>query len=241
MTPLKYMDDPNDLILKKAVDQYLASLLHDLPAEKDLSESQVLSSRFQKRMKRMIRKVRRMHQDQPEKKINYRNKKRLVIVVAIVTVLAAAFTVNASREAIVGFVIQVYDRFSTISFRHSAETTSTNHTIDNDEVITDHLPTYLPQGYKLSDQSSLIEVIEIIYTNESSQEIVFTKIVKKGTRIDIDTEGIQIEEVTINGYQGIFYSKNGQSSLIWSYEKYAYSIIGKITKEEMINMDISTK
>lgn len=234
------MDDPNDLILKKAVDQYLASLLCDLPAEKYLSESQVLSSRFQKRMQRMIRKARRMDHVQPEKKINYRNKKRLVIIVAIITILAAAFTVYASREAIVGFVIQVYDRFSTISFRHSAETASTNHTID-DEVITDHLPTYIPQGYKQSEQSSLIEVIEIIYTNDSAQEIVFTKIIKAGTKIDIDTEGIQIEKVTINGYQGIFYSKKGQSSLIWSYEKYAYSIIGKITKEEMINMAISTK
>ena len=235
------MDDPNDLILKKAVDQYLASLLQDLPAENDLAESQILSSRFQKRMQRMIRKARRMDHVQPEKKINYHNKKRLVIIVAIITILAAAFTVNASREAIIGFVVQVYERFSTITFRHSTESASTNQTVDPNEVITDHLPTYLPQGYKQSDQSIYIEVIGIIYTNEFDQEIVFTKIVKDGTRIDIDTEGIQTESITINGYQGIFYSNKGQSSLIWSDEKYAYSIIGKITKEEMINMAISTK
>lgn len=57
----------------------------------------------------------------------------------------------------------------------------------------------------------------------------------------LDTEGAEVEQLTVNGYPGFYYTKNNMASLIWADNDFAYSIIGKITKEIMIDLANSTK
>lgn len=64
---------------------------------------------------------------------------------------------------------------------------------------------------------------------------------KSGAQFGLDTEGGVVEQLTVNGCPGYYYTKNSLGSLIWSDNYYAYSIIGKITKKAMINLANSTK
>lgn len=80
----------------------------------------------------------------------------------------------------------------------------------------------------------------MIYTNEAGIELIYIKQEKAGTRIDINTEGIQTESILVNQNQGIYYSNKGMNDLIWIDDVYVHSIIGKVSKNEMMNMAIST-
>lgn len=244
------MDQINSLALRQAVDDYLDSLIRNLPSEQELTARQAVSPRFKRRMQYLIRKARRLEARrktkqgrsvQRETRIPLRHRKRLLAMVILIAILTSAFSISASREAIVGFVVQIYEKFSTIVFNNPTESTTVPSISGISDAITDQLPADLPKGYKITDQSNLIGFIQIIYVNESGQELIFTKQEKGGLRIDIDTEGIQTETVLLDPYQGIYYTNKGQNSLIWEDDQFAYSIIGIITKEEMITMAISTK
>ncbi len=168
-------------------------------------------------------------------------RKRLMILVVILTILAMAITVSANREAIGRFVVQVYEKFSTIIFSSTPTSSVPSSLPDDPGSITDHLPTDLPDGYSLAEQTGSVYFLQIIYVNATDQKLLFVKDVKSGLRIDIDTEGIQTESVWIGQCQGIYYVNKGMSGLIWEDETYGYSILGIITKDEMVRMANSTK
>lgn len=244
------MDQSYSPDLRKSIDEYLDSLIRDLPSEQDLAAIYVLSARFKRRMQRLVHKARRMENKRnreqaqlirPERRTHMGYRKRLAILVIIITIMVSAFSISASREAIVGFVVQVYEKFSTIIFSHTPTSTEQSSVPVDPGMITDRLPTDLPNGYVLDEQTNLNGFVQAIYTNKAEEELFYIKQKKDGVRIDFDSEGIQTESIMFNQYQGIFFSNKGYSGLIWDDAIYAHSIIGKITKEEMINMAKSTK
>ncbi|MDN5315732.1 MAG: hypothetical protein PWP10_4484, partial [Clostridiales bacterium] len=77
--------------IKDLSDAYLEFLLADLPSEEDLAKDQALSRRFIRRMDRLVRENRRTP----------KSWKRMLLVAALVgTILAAAVSTYAYREAI---------------------------------------------------------------------------------------------------------------------------------------------
>ncbi len=237
-----------DLI--RSVHAYMDSLIRDLPSESALAAAHTLSFRFRRRMRRLVRYARRLESGpgrEPMRRAEIQTRshsvrrKRLVILVVILTILTMAITVSANREAIGRFVVQVYEKFSTIIFSSTPTSADPSSGTDDPGSITDHLPTDLPDGYSLAEQTSTFNCLRMIYVNEAGQNLLFVKGIKSGLRIDIDTEGIQTESFLIGEYQGIYYFNKGMGGLIWEDDLYGYSIIGEITKEETLNMAISTK
>ena len=244
------MDQSYSPDLKQFIDEYLESLIRDLPSEQDLAAIHILSARFKRRMQRLVYKARRMENKRnreqaqlirPERRTHMGYRKRLAILVIIITIMVSAFSISASREAIVGFVVQVYEKFSTIIFSYTPTATGQSSIPVDPGKITDRLPTDLPNGYVLYEQTNLSGFVQVIYTNKAEEKLFYIKQKKDGVRIDFDSEGIQTESIMFNQYQGIFFSNKGYSGLIWEDAIYAHSIIGKITKEEMTNMAKSTK
>ena len=52
----------------------------------------------------------------------------------------------------------------------------------------------------------------------------------------MDTEGVDIQNVTIDGKETLFYSNKGINNLIWTDNGYGYLISGRINKDEIIKM-----
>ncbi|NLN45956.1 MAG: DUF4367 domain-containing protein [Clostridiaceae bacterium] len=239
-----------DPVLLQKINEYMGSLLCELPSEQELADIQVLSFRFKRRMQRLVRKAQQRESELPQKKrfplqrIPHPHasvRKRLVILVIIITILTTAFAVSASRDAIVGFVVQVFEKFSTIIFNSSPTESEPLSMPTDPRDITEHLPTAVPDGYSLSEQTGSEYFVRLIYTNTEGHYLLFVKEEKSSVRIDINTEGIQTESILIGEYRGIYYFNLGTGGLIWEDDWYAYSILGEITKDEMIHMAYSTK
>jgi len=183
-------------------------------------------------MNRLIRKKRRTP----------RTWKKMLLVAAIIgTIMAAAVSVYAYREAISSFITYIYKEFTSIVFQQPSETSGPSSETYSTDDLSDRLPSVMPQGYKITELLTLKGFIQIIYANEAGDILEFTRQNKSGLQIGIDTEGITIEELEINGYKGIFYANKGQNNFVWEDEDYAYTLAGKITKQEMIDLAISTK
>ena len=218
--------------IKALTDEFMDRPLADFPSEDELAQQQVLSDRFLRRMEKLIQKARKKQNKidrqlfASDSKSKTTTRKRLLVAVIIVAILASAISVYANREAVASFIIEVFEKFTSIRFPQTTEPSGE---------ITDHLPALIPAGYTLSEKITTSSLVQIVYTDEAGTELIFMKAPKSGAQFGLDTEGADVEQLTVNGYPGYYYTKNSLGSLIWADNYYAYSIIGKITKEAMID------
>lgn len=216
--------------VRRLTDAYLDFLLQDLPSEAEIEQQQVLSSRFMRRMDRLVK--REAH------RVAY-TWKRLFLVAAIIgLVLATSASVYANREAIGKFMTKAYERFTEIIFPQPLDSSINTH---DGSVIPERQPGVIPQSYKVSERLNMKGLFRLTYTDEPGNVLLFTIQDKSGLQIGIDTEGTAFEELDIEGQKGIFYANKGYSNLVWEDEQYAYTITGKITKRALLDMAISTK
>lgn len=218
--------------IKDLSDAYLEFLLADLPSEEDIAKDQALSRRFIRRMDRVVQ----------EKHKTPRSLKRLLLVAALVsTILAAAVSTYAYREDIANFFIRVYEKYSEIIFPQPSETSKSTNESETSNGLEDNLPVNIPAGYQESDRLLLIGLLQITYTDDSGNVLLYDKSEQGNQTIGINTEGIEVEELMVNGYKGIYYSNLGQNSLLWADGVYVHRIIGIIAKEDIIDMANMTK
>ena len=218
--------------IKDLSDAYLEFLLADLPSEEDLAKDQALSRRFIRRMDRLVRENRRTP----------KTWKRMLLVAALVgTILAAAVSTYAYREDISNFFIRVYEKYSEIIFPKPSETSKSTNGSEPSHGLEDNLPVSIPAGYQESDRLLLIGLLQITYTDDSGNMLLYDKSEQGNQTIGINTEGIEVEELIVNGYKGLYYSNLGQNSLLWADGVYVHRIIGIIAKEDIIDMANMTK
>jgi len=233
--------------IKALTDEFLDRPLADFPSEEELAQQQVLSDRFLRRMEKLIRKARKKQNRLDRQLIaaDSRSKttisKRVLVAVIIVAILASAISVYANREAVTSFIVDVFEKFTSIRFPQTTEPSGSIPVTEASGEITDNLPTLVPEGYMLSEKITTTSLVQIVYIDESGTELIFMKAPKSSAQFGLDTEGAEVEQLTVNGYTGYTYTKNNLSSLIWADNYFAYSIIGKINKEAMIDLASSTK
>jgi hypothetical protein len=218
--------------IKDLSDAYLEFLLADLPSEEDLAKDQAISRRFIRRMDRLVRENRRIP----------KSWKRMLLVAALVgTILAAAVSTYAYREAIAEFFITIYEKYSEIVFPTSSETSQYTNGSEPAYGLEDNLPSNIPAGYQESDRLLLIGLLQITYTDDSGNVLLYDKSEQGNQTIGINTEGVEVEEIIVNEYKGLYYSNLGQNSFLWADGVYVHRIIGIIAKEDIIDMVKSTK
>jgi hypothetical protein len=160
----------------------------------------------------------------------------------IMAILISLFSITAAREAVFSFFVQVYEKFSTIVFnRDPAETTPTPAPSAGIDDIDALLPTFIPEGYKLSDKLVTEVFSHIVYSNASGNSIVISKQVYNHTQYIIDTENVQAVGIEINGFEGVYYNNKEILTIIWQNGSHVYMIAGNIDKETLIKMAESTK
>jgi len=225
------MESNSQTKMKALTDAYLESLLADMPSEEEIASQQVLSRRFLRRMDHLMG----MNRREP------RTWGKILLVAAIISlILATAVSTYAYRESIAAFFINIYEKYSEIILPSTTETNDASSVTESGNGLTDNLPAYVPAGYQETARLTLIGMIQITYTNDSGDILLFEKMAQGSQHIGINTEGIEVEELSINGKRALYYSNLGQNNLIWEDDTYVYTITGIITKEEIIELANTT-
>ena len=147
--------------LEQALALYEEQWLASLPSDEDLDPVYTPSPRFERRMARLF-----LQQQKPYYSYVNRSWKRAVLAVVFVLMLfAASMSVSAIREPTIHFVIEVYEKFSSL-FLQTAETSA--------EWVM-YSPSSLPEGYILISEEQLADIIVRRYRNDEGAIIFFSK------------------------------------------------------------------
>jgi hypothetical protein len=187
--------------------------------------------------KALRKKCNRIIHAKPKKSLTVKVKRRIVaLAAAILLIFATLFSVSATREPIVRFFINVYEKFSTVIWQD--ETPSDISEPPQQSIENRYTPTWLPEGYALAPERTIefLDQVTLIYNNSEGKEIYFSQFIASSTGLLINTEGIQTHPVQIQGYNGHYYVQNDIAFALWNDDKYGYTINGSISVEAILRM-----
>lgn len=222
--------------LRKALSLYLPTYNDNFSNEDDLSDI-TFSEEFEHNMQLLINS-----QKKPYFKLISTNRKRIICLIAAIVLLLATvgFSVTAIRKRQHHFIINKYDKYSDVI----VATEKPQDTTPKPDIYLKYIlvPTYVPEGYKLTKEEDLDDVYMFEYQKSKSAVITLDEFTIANTgNLLVDTEDAYVEEITVNGLEGIYVDKcyagkYYHKTIVWSDERNKYILSGTMTRDEIFKM-----
>lgn len=202
-------DSQFEELLAEAIQEYGGDYI-EVPEE--MWKPHRFSRTFEKRMRRILWKERGIRP--PRKRIPLRMLVA-VIVTAIIAVSAAAATVGALREAILGFITNGQDMFANIRADVDMDAPETLETL--------YEMTWVPEGYEVVEEVSL-DTWHYIYYENGEDYIRFGQWTLGGYNTNYDNEGLEIVDARIGSYDGLWMKGGTSAVFVWKMDDYIFEV-----------------
>ena len=206
---------------KAAFREVVSSEFAHIPTDES-SIDFTFSEKFMKRMDKLIKSQRKPYWNF----ISTVSRRAAVIIVAIITLVTAAFSVKAIREPIIKFIKQVYESFTHYSFDG-----------DTVEIITkEYTITQKLDGYEQFDKLTSENTIATTYKNKLGDTIICTQMTTEySIGYFVDNESGEQYTETVDDIEIEFKEWYDTKTAIWANDGYVFSIdcIGNISFEDI--------
>ena len=206
---------------KAAFREVVSSEFAHIPTDES-SIDFTFSEKFNKKMEKLIKSQRKPYWNF----ISTVSRQAAVIIVAIITLVTAAFSVKAIREPIIKFIKQVYESFTHYSFEG-----------DTVEIITkEYTITQMLDGYEQFDKLTSENTIATTYKNKLGDTIIFTQMTTEySIGYFVDNESGEQYTETVDDIEIEFKEWYDTKTAIWANDGYVFSIdcIGNISFEDI--------
>lgn len=218
-----------DKKLLMAFDLYNKELYESLPSDEELGGI-TFSDAFENKMQKLINAQKKSYYYM----INTVGKRVAIILLTLfISLTVTTFGVKAIRESVIEFITETFDKFTKVTVKN--EDTSATH-----DVFIKASPQYIPQGYTVESEIDVFGVYQIYYTDKNNNTIDYHQEFGNLNTLQINTENVEYENITINSYDGVFYN-NGSNTIVFADETYLYKVYGQISKDELIKIAESIK
>ena len=193
---------------KAAFREVVSSEFAHIPTDES-SIDFTFSEKFIKRMDKLIKSQRKPYWNF----ISTVSRRAAVIIVAIITLVTAAFSVKAIREPIIKFIKQVYESFTHYSFDG-----------DTVEIITkEYTITQMLDGYEQFDKLTSENTIATTYKNKLGDTIIFTQMTTEySIGYFVDNESGEQYTETVDDIEIEFKEWYDTKTAIWANDGYVY-------------------
>lgn len=216
----------------------LESMLHDAFAEYAAQQDEVLfaqlgdthafSRRFQKNMKRMLRKH-HIGTSVLQSECTSRRRWLSGLIVLLIALAAGACTLPEVQAEIIDPCIQWFRTHVTFSYTEHASTESTGF----DSGLR---PGYLPEGYTLYNCVEGEDFIRLDYSNGKDQLYIDYGLSQE---IIVDAEHRHAHPEFIDSFQGHLWlqvDSEHDNALQWEDDQYVFVILGNVDEQELVKI-----
>lgn len=163
--------------------------------------------------------------------------KRAIVAMFGVFIIFSAMmlTVKAFRIQVLDFLISIEPNYTAFQLNNSSsEQGSGKLVIDWTNA---YIPTYIPEGYEISNLSYSDAIKKIIFTSEKANSPLIYTEYESNYNIAIDTENASFEKtVEVNGKDGTITEKDSILTLVWEMDSHLFVIQGDISEAKIIQM-----
>lgn len=210
----------------KAFREVVSMEFGDIPRH-DNEIDYTFSISFENRMCKLIRKEKGTFW----RLINSSRKRIAIIIAAIMILFTTACSVDAIREPIVNFIIEITEKF--YDFVYDGETADT--------IFHEYQLSPIPDGFEEASVEITDTSVIRRYIDSSDNKIILSQNISDGTTVGVDSEKGTITTVTVNNIETVIYEYDNFTQAIWTSDSYVFFLIyyGDIEIDALQNL-IST-
>ncbi|MHB8076729.1 DUF4367 domain-containing protein [Desulfosporosinus fructosivorans] len=134
------------------------------------------------------------------------NRVAVAMLVVIVLLFTSVVSVEAFRVRVLNFLMDIQPKYTSFQLKESDSGSGGESPVVNWTKA--YVPTYIPEGYKVSNVSNDEFVKKIVFENQQGSLILYTEL-SEGNSHGVDTENASVlKPITINGHEGTLVIKN---------------------------------
>lgn len=225
-----YHKELPDEFLEKAFLKAAEYELERLPEDDAIPHT--FSRRHQRRMKKVLRQA--YLPPTPKRPVFLGRRYAVVLVAALLAAFGAVMSVEAWRQAFFSFFQKKYPTYSDVSYEQIKD-------ISLPETLIKYAPTYIPEGYVLTESDTSPASNYLYYENDQDESIFFLQMRLDTATFAIDTEREDFVEIDLGGQTARFLPNEGEYTLLWENSYYAFILTVNTDKDELIKIAKSTK
>jgi len=145
------------------------------------------------------------------------NRTAVALLAIIVIFFTTVGTVQAVRVRVLNFLMNIQPEYTSFQLKDSGGGPEGGNLVVN--WTNSYVPTYIPDGYKVSNISSSESYKRIIFENQQDKShIIYTEL-SGANSPGVDTEDAsEFETVSINGHKGTLMVKNSMVTIVWEMD-----------------------
>lgn len=216
--------------LLEALDLYTREQDEQLPDEKEL-KSITFSEEFLERMRRMIARHRWGYYALFG---TVGRRVASILVALLIAATTATVSVEALREPVLRFFAEVFERFTVIFVENDTPAES----VGEMEL---YAPTYIPDGYTVAQKTQIDRLYRVVYINDNMPTINYVQRWNTDINRALDTEKTEYSKIVVGEFSGVTYTNKNVVTVTFWDDTYNYTLTGKISEEELIEIAKSIK
>ena len=217
--PINYSEES----LKVAVIAADHLFVDALPSDDEINH--VFSQRFERHMKRLIQKY---SFGKKKKKSHVARKRWIAILAAVIMAFSMALSVSAVRQSIFKFVSQIYEKYTQILFSQTSSSQTSS------LIFEAYIPSYIPDGFQLVHQEK--DDMVMLEYEKGKDFVSYDQELIENVSARINTEGVKIEDIKLNGLSAKYYSNKGIQNLIWYDSHYMYAVSSTLDRKTVFHI-----
>lgn len=209
--------------LKNAFREAASYEFREIPRDDSLIQHE-FSPEFERKIAKLIQKEKEFFWHF----VNTASKRVAVIAAVLVMLLTTACSVEAIREPIVRFLIEVYETFTEYTFEGEKSETITK----------EYQMSTVPEGFTQTDYFKEDAVIITTYENSDGDMIRFSQSITTDTNLFIDNESSVTKIIDVSGREVHLYIQDGLPSAIWLEDTYLFKVFchGDFSEQSVIDI-----
>lgn len=217
--------DFTDDMLRQAL---MEAELYEAGLYKERGIGHVFSAEFNDKMGRLIRKERAVA---TRRRPAMRFRRVLAFCAVLILILASAMSVSALRRAVFEFVSEIHEKYTHIFFK-SDEDLKTLY--DGSDIC---IPSYIPEGFELVAEQNSYPIMRVYEKGEDY--IAYQQCMIENLSIDINTEGVELEELEFGEHEANYFVNCGVQCLFWYDNNYFYIVSTTLDRETLFKISES--
>lgn len=222
--PVRFADE----MFKAAVKKADWVKINALPSDDQIDH--IFSAKFERNMEKLIRQSKK---ESSVRKPRVLNKRFIAALVAMIIIISTAMSVSAIRQRVIEFITEVYQKYTQVFFNESQSSQLES------ELFTAYMPSYIPKGFELVNQDTNGAVL--LDYEKGNDFISYEQGWIDEISMQINTEGVQLEELKFNNLPAKYYSNKGVQNLIWYDNRYMYMVSSTLNRETVFKIAESVK
>ncbi len=229
--PSSFDDELFELMLRHAVIESAQAEVQQVMDEAQADEEPFPPS------ERYLRRIEKAHRGQKRALFAHRHRRALKIAASVLLVLfglaATSFvTVSAVRSGFLNFLLGDASDHTKVMLSDAAEGYDLAHLPEGWDAI--YIPTYLPEGFQLTEVQMGKEIVSATYTNNKNQYITFMQWNRTDISLFYDNEHGALNPDTINGHEALIRYDGSDTSISWAENNYTFTVTSSLSQNKLI-------